>query len=153
MPYGAYDRFALHSGMADAGLGSAIALEAAARDKFVFTVLEPMVVMGFRILATVAFNYDTMVTATKVALDHRPAYGADTNRAELGVATLPQGLAAGKFIYKNITPKKVLPGEQLVIETKVMGVGGTETGDWLPVIIVAPAPETPGNCANMVESA
>jgi hypothetical protein len=58
--------------MSDAGLGSAIALEAAAGDKFVFTVLEPMVVMGFRILATVAFNYDTMTTAAKVALTIGP---------------------------------------------------------------------------------
>jgi hypothetical protein len=153
MPYGAYDRFPMPAVMNDAAQPTAIALEAAAGDKFVYTILEPCVVLGFRLLATVAMNYDTLTAAAKVALDKRTAFASDTGRTQLVELTIPQGLAAGKLLYKAFTPVKMLPGEQLVVEVTTQGAGGTEVGDWVPVILMAPAPETPGNCAAMVLSA
>lgn len=153
MAYGAYDRLSMPSSLSDAAQETAIALEAAAGDKFTYTVKRPIVVFGFSLEVTVAFNYDTMTTAAKVALDYRVTYGSDTGREQLCELTLPQGLAAGKFLYKEFAPKKLLPGQQLVVEVTVQGAGGTETGDWLPVIDWAPAPETPANCPNMVLSA
>lgn len=153
MPYGANDRFAMPAILNDAGQPTAIALEAAAGDKFVYTILEPCVVLAFRLLATVAMNYDTLTTAAKVALDRRVTFASDTGRVQLVELTIPQGLAAGKFLYKKFAPVKMLPGEQLVVEVTTQGAGGTEAGDWLPVIIVAPVPETEGNIAAMVASA
>jgi hypothetical protein len=154
MPYGAYDRFAVMSCMSDAGQETAIALEAAIGDKFVFTVLEACVVFEFRCLATVTMNYDTQTAACMVSLDKRPAYGSDTNRTELGVLTIPNGLAAGKAVYKKITPEKLLPGQQVVVEVKQAGTGGAGiAGDWRPVLISAPVPESPGMCTNLVATA
>lgn len=153
MPYGAYDRFALPAHLCDAALPTAIALEAAAGDKFVFTVLEPLVVLGFRVMPTVAFDYNVMTTAAKVALDKRVTFGSDTNRVQLVELTLPDGLAAGKQLYKKFDPVKCVPGQQLVVEVTVQGAGGTEVGDWVPILITAPAPESTANCANLVASA
>lgn len=136
MPYGAYDRFALPAHLCDAALPTAIALEAAAGDKFVFTVLEPLVVLGFRVMPTVAFDYNVMTTAAKVALDKRVTFGS-----------------AGKQLYKKFDPVKCVPGQQLVVEVTVQGAGGTEAGDWVPILITAPAPESTANCANLVASA
>lgn len=154
MPYGAYDRFALHAGMADAGFEAAVALDAVVGDSIVFTVMEPMVVFGLRLLCTLLTAYDTKVTDQIISLDHRPVYGADTNRVELGAITVPEALAAGKILYKDITPKKVMPGEQLVFEIKQAGTGGVSiAGTVQPFLVMAPAPESLGNCLNMVESA
>ena len=49
--------------------------------------------------------------------------------------------------------KKIKAGEQLVVETKVQGAGGTELGDWLPVIVWSPAPETNANALGLIASA
>jgi hypothetical protein len=153
MAYGANDRLALHSGMADGGLGAAIAVGDAAADKFVFTVLEPIVVFGLRCLVTTAIA-DMGTTASQVALDHRPNYGADTGRAEKAVITTVNATPAGKVFYKDCAPFKALPGQQLVVEQKRQGVGGGGlAGAMQPFIIYAPAPETPGNCPNMIASA
>jgi hypothetical protein len=154
MPYGAYDRFALHAGMADAGFEAAIALDAVIGDSIVFTVMEPMVVFGLRLLCTLLTAYDTKVTDQIISLDHQPAYGSVTGRTELGTITVPDALAAGKVLYKNFTPKKVMPGEQLVFEIKQAGTGGVSiAGTVQPFLVVAPAPESPGNCLNLVASA
>lgn len=154
MAYGAYDRFAMPSSLSDAAQETAIALEAATGDKFVYTVKEPIVVFGLRIMPTVTFAYDTATALAQVSLDHRVTYGSDTGRLELVVLTLPDALAAGKFLYKDFAPKKILPGQQLVVEAKVQGAGGAGiAGDWLPHVCWAPAPETPGNCSAMVASA
>lgn len=153
MAYGAIDRFFMGSAVCDAALATAIAVEAAAADTHVYTILETIVVVEFRVLITVTIDYDTMTTAAVVALDHRVAYGSDTGRVELATITIPQATAAGKQLYKKITPKKIKAGEQLVVEVKVQGAGGTEVGDWQPVIVYSPAPETNANALGLVASA
>jgi len=154
MPYGAYDRFALHAGMADAGFEGAVALNASIADALVFTVMEPMVVFGLRLLVTLLTAYDTKTADQIISLDHQPAYGSVSGRTELGAITVPDALAAGKVLYKDFTPKKVMPGEQLVFEIKQAGTGGGSiSGTVQPFLVMAPAPESPGNCLNFVESA
>lgn len=153
MAYGAIDRFFMGSNMCDAGQQTAIAIEAAAGDKFTFTILETIVVVEFRVLITVTIDYNVATTLAQVSLDHRVAYGSDTGRVELAVVTIPDATAAGKQLYKKFTPKKIKAGEQLVVETKVQGAGGTELGDWLPVIVWSPAPETNANALGLIASA
>ena len=149
MPYGAYDRFPMASNLADGGFVADLITEATSGDKIVFTALEPMIVMGFRLLIMATINYDTPTAIANIALDKRVAFGSDTNRVELAVIILPDGIVAGKVLYKNITPVKLLPGQQLVVKVKVAGVGTTSSGSFKPFVIAAPAPETPGNCPNM----
>lgn len=154
MAYGAKDRFFLNSAVADAALGTAIAVEATAGDKFVFTAMETMEVSEFRALITVALNYDTPTAIAVVTLDHRPTYGSDTGRVELAAITLANGTAAGKILYKKFTPKKIKAGEQLVVEVKTAGTGGGSiAGDWQPIIVTSPEPESHGNCSSLVASA
>jgi len=135
--------------MADGGFVADLITEATAGDKIVFTALEPCVVMGFRLLIAVTIAYDTPTAIAQISLDKRVTFGSDSGRVELAVIVLPDGIVGGKVLYKNITPVKMLPGQQLVVEVKVAGVGTTSSGSFKPFVVCAPAPETPGNCPNM----
>lgn len=151
MPYGALDHLPLHSGMADAGFGAAIDLDGTPADKFTFTVLAPMVVIGLNAVVTEAVA-NTSVQA-QISLDYRPNYGSDTGREELCVISFPTGTAVGKVMWKRFAPRVLKPGTQLVVKHKTQGTGGTTSGACQPAVLWDAAPEMPGNCTQMIASA
>lgn len=127
---------AWRSSLCVAAQETAIALEAATGDKFVFDVYEPITVVEFRVAITVLINYDTLSAAAVVALDHRVTYGSDTGRVALGSVTIPDAAPAGEQIYVDLTPTNIERGDQLVVEVTTQGAGGGSiAGDWLPVIL------------------
>ncbi len=146
-----FEHFFSHSGMADAGLGTAIEIEAATGDKFTWTAFHPMQVSRVGVLVTVTIDYDTITTACVVAFDRRVTYGSDTGRVEMGRVTIPQGTKAGTVIYVDIPngqdndSGEVIAGGQVVCETVVAGLGGTEVGDWQPVLVWVPMALQPAN--------
>ena len=128
-----------------------VILEVAAGDTlFIWTCLWPMQVLAFGYLATVAFNYDTLVTEGVVALDKRVTYVSDTGRVEVCRLDLESGLAAGdvRFVLPNRTNVLCAPGDQLVCEVVTAAVGGTEVGDWSPFVMCGVWSEVPGNILN-----
>jgi hypothetical protein len=121
-----------------AGQLTAIAIEAVAGDKFVFDILEPIMVVEFRVQITVTINYDTPTTLAVVALDRRITYNSDTGRAQLATVTIPNNAPAGEQIYKELAqPVNLERGDQLVVEVTTAGTGGVAiAGDWRPVILL-----------------
>lgn len=127
---------ALISSLADAAQETAVALEASAADVFVYTILDPITVTGFRCLVTVTLDYDTQTAEAVIALDHRITFASDTGRVALGTVALADGTAAGIQLYTTFTPVNLERGDQLVVEVATAGTGGMSiAGDWLPVII------------------
>lgn len=150
-----FEKFVLTSAVADAALGTAIAVEATTGDKFTWTAPAPMVVKEIGIQATVPMNYDTLSTAAVVAFDKRVTYGSDTGRVELGRVTIPDAMPAGKVIALQIPHSagsedgEFSTGMQLVCEVVVQGAGGGSiAGDWQPYVNAIPS--TRGENANDV---
>jgi hypothetical protein len=88
-----------------------------------------------------------------VKMDKRPTAGSDTDRGNGDIATFNMGTtAAGKFLYDVAGRGTVLnPGEQVVVEIATQPVTGP-AGQFNPVLLVVPVPETMANMANAVET-
>ncbi len=146
-----FEHFFFHSGMNDAGMATAIAIEAATGDLSVWTAIHPMQVARVGVLVTVTIDYDTITTACVVAFDRRPTYGSDTGRVEMGRVTIPQATKSGTVIYLDIPngqdndPGEIAAGGQVVSEIVVAGLGGTEVGDFQPFIVWVPMALQPAN--------
>lgn len=144
--YGAYDAEVLTAIRADAAL-TATTYNATAGDLHVFTARQPLLIMGFGCQVSTAYTAPT--TAQVVALDYRPSFGSDTGRVEKGRITMNTARAAGTVINKRVTPFKIKPGEQVVIEQVTAGSGGQGAAHWF--VLACPVPETSKNCPNVVE--
>lgn len=146
--YGEQDFRVLHSGMADAGFATAIALEAPTGNLAggLWTVQSPLVVKRLGLLVTVAFNYDTQTTEGVVTFFRRVTYGSDVGRVALGAIRLLNGTAAGQILYRSINDVKVNVGEQILAAITTQAVGGAGiAGDFLPVVYYEYTPDTPAN--------
>lgn len=126
------------SSEAVAGQLTAIALEATAGDKYTFDIVEPILVVEFRVQITVAIDYNTPTNLAVVALDRRIMYGSDTGRVQLTNVTIPNLAPAGRQIYTELAqPVGLDRGDQLVVEVTTAGTGGAGiAGDWRPVILL-----------------
>ena len=150
-----FEHFFTHSGEADAGHATAIAVEASTGDLSVWTAFHPMQVSRVGVIVVVAIDYDTTTARTVVAFDRRVTYGSDTGRLEMGRITIPQGAVAGAVYYVDIPVGDgkdqggVNAGGQVVAEIVTAGAGaGTELGDFQPFICWQPMAVTPGNNKN-----
>jgi hypothetical protein len=150
-----FQHMGYHSGVADAGLATALAIEAAAGDKSIWTAFMPMQVERVGVLVTVAINYDTPTALMVMAFDRRVTYGSDTGRVEMGRVTIPNGTAAGTVIYLNIPHAdgedsgSVMAGGQIVSEIVTQGAGGGSiAGDFQPFICWQPRGEANANNLN-----
>ena len=146
--YGDFDFKVLHSGEANSGYPTDIALEAAAADITggLWDVLTPIIIRRVGILVRVAFDYNVQVTEGVVTFFRRITYGSNTGRVTLGTVRLIDGTALGRILYRDIADTFANVGDQIVaaITTQAAG-GGAIAGDFLPVIYYENVPETPAN--------
>ncbi len=151
-----FEHFFCHTGEADTGHATAIAVEAATGDITggVWTAFHPMQVSRVGVLIVVAINYDTLTTKAVIAFDRRVTYGSDTGRVEMGRVSIPDGAVAGSVFYLDIPNGQdndngeVMAGGQVVAEIVVAGLGQTEVGDFQPFICWQPMAVAPGNNKN-----
>ena len=144
MHYQSSDIKAFHSGMANTGFATAIAVEAAAAaiTGGLWDVMHPMEIYRLQLLVTVALNYDTQTAEAVVTFFKRVTYASDTGRVTLGTVRLIDGTAAGVRLYRNIQPHKVYPGQQILAAITTAGTGGGSiAGDFLPEFLAIPVAE------------
>jgi len=99
-----------------------------------------------QIWATITVAADAAETLT---FHKRPTPGSTTGASTIGVLTIPDTTAAGKQLYKKVTPVKVLPGQEIALET-----AGNSTNLVAACGIVAyPTWEEPAANTNMIASA
>jgi hypothetical protein len=167
--YGFYDK----SIVVDAGKvvanPTAIALEAAAGVILASRpLLEPITVTRFGYQATVAFDYDTLVTEGVLTL-YRYPLGNAANKIALQTIRLPDDTPIGSVCYADV-PNPVVPatlvggvitvparnkadfdaGDVVAIWISTQAVGGTELGDFQPYFCGHPRAEVADNQPLMV---
>ena len=101
---------------------------------------------------TTAVAADT--TAPVVEFNRRPTYNNASGEILLGQLTLPDGAAAGKVYYKDISPVVLYPGDELSFEHVTQAVDGSAAaGAGFYAFEIEEDPEVPANQSNMVASA
>lgn len=88
------------------------------------------------------------VAAVTVTWKYRPTPGSDTGAVTLGTLVLPNGTAAGKSVWKDVTPLKLMPGSELIVSFTGGGAGNASLG-----FASSPAWDVPENNANAIASA
>lgn len=106
---------------------------------------QPVDVVG--LTAQVVTTFDT--AATVLTVYRRPTPGSNTGRVTIGTVTIPNGAAAPNVYYKYFDAVKVVPGEEITVETD----GGTTAGTAILSLITAPRWEHPSNNSKMILSA
>ena len=106
---------------------------------------QPIVVRAFAAIVTEALG----TADATVELDHRPTANSDTGRTQVGVMTIPQSSASvGDVYYQDGISQKVVPGEEIVVETD----GGASTNGAVDVFLFyQPAWEQPAANSSMNE--
>lgn len=107
-------------------------------------ILAPFTITRLLALVTVIADAAMTVTVTR-----RILVGSDTGAVAVGTLTVPDTTAAGKCVYKNITPMDLDVGDELKL---VVSNTGTSTAFQLGVEGF-PRPETAANQADLVASA
>jgi len=100
----------------------------------------------------IGFIVTTGVSTTdpaKVEFNVRPTPGSATGETLAGELVIPNGIAAGKVIYKDIEPVIVEVGQALSLEHTALAASA---GAGLYTFEVEDAPEVPGNEDNMILS-
>lgn len=95
-------------------------------------------------VTTASDTSDATITVTR-----RITPGSDTGAVAVATLTLPTGTAAGKILYKLITPQKANAGDEL--KFVFSNHGGSCT--WRPWFDATPRSETKANNADFVASA
>jgi hypothetical protein len=151
MAYGTYDKHVFDACVSDAGLASALALEAGAGAVLVKTMVEPVTVtrFGFRVMAD-NFNYDTLSVKGVLGLYKYPGGPGDVaNKVKLGEINLENGYLAYNVYYVDVDNKlgvaDINAGEAVAIHIDTAAVGGTEVGDFQPFFCANPRAEVVGN--------
>lgn len=152
----------INAAIGDASLATAIALEAATGEKLAKTMHTPGFVRAFGFRPTVAFDYDTLVAKGVLTLYKYPA-GVSDNKVALGTINLENGDEAGKIYFTRVsnTPALTVPpsqppanyeaGDVLAVWITTQAAGGTETGDFQPIIWVSDRGENTPNQAQLVD--
>jgi hypothetical protein len=150
----AFEHFFAHSGEADAGFATALAIDVAAGDKSIWSAFHPMQVARVGVMVITAIVYGTTPTLAVVAFDRRVTFASNTGRVEMGRVTIPESAPAGAVFYVDIPngPNKdngeLIAGGQVVSEVVVAGLGGTVTGTFQPFIVWVPRSLQPANSVN-----
>jgi len=105
----------------------------------------------FEIVGIAAVIDNDIAAAGVVKFDKRPTFGSDTGRGDgdVGVLNLATTHLQGKVVYKEVTPIKISPGQEVVAEV-TDATGASDTADI--IIYVRPASEVPANLSAMVAS-
>lgn len=106
-----------------------------------------------RLVAAVTAAVAGSTTAPVITFKRRPTLGSAIGEVSLGTITIPDGTAAGKVLYKELTqPVQFKVGEGLAIEVTTAATGGVPAGNAVYDALVIDDPEVPANEANMVAS-
>jgi hypothetical protein len=92
-------------------------------------------------------------TAPVVEFNRRPTAGSAAGEVVVGTLTIPDGTAAGKVLYKNVTPVLISQGEGLAAEVITAATGGTPAGVGFYFYVADADPETAANESDMIASA
>ena len=146
--YGSHDLESLSAHHADAAL-TPTAYDAGAADLFIFTARNAMLIGGFGLEVTTA--YQNGGTDQIASLDFRPTHNSDTGRLEKATLTLNNAVVAdGKIVRSFCDPFVALPGQQVIIEQKQAGGTGAGAGNFF--LLAAPfIPEPGANCPNIID--
>lgn len=88
-----------------------------------------------------------------VAFKRYPTYGSSASATTIGSISIPTGTAAGKVVYKDVTPLQCNPGDQIVCEVTTAAGGGGAAGNAFYSIEYAAMPEAAANQSDMIASA
>lgn len=91
--------------------------------------------------------------AVVVAMKRYPTYGSAASAETVGTISIPAGTAAGKVVYKDVTPVTAYPGDQLVFEVTTAAAGGGAAGNAAYMFGAVLKPEMAANQADMIASA
>lgn len=108
------------------------------------TIFAPCRLLRVGAAVTVVADATLVLTITR-----RVTIGSDDSAEAVTTVTIPNTTAAGKVMYKDITPIDLNPGDQL----KYAWANSGTTGRFQGYAEVIPRPEVPANLGDMVASA
>lgn len=92
--------------------------------------------------------------AAVVEFNQRPMYGTGSGEVLLGQITVPHAAAIGAVYYKDISPVRLNPGDELSYEhVTAITSTGTAAGKGFYGILYELAPEAVANNSDMIASA
>lgn len=119
-------------------------------------VTSAQTIMQQSIVKKIGFVLTTAVVSTGsvvVEFYKRPTAGSTGSQVLLGTLTIPAGTAAGKTLYKNITPVSVAIGGDISCSIATAAAGGGAAGAGVSMVILEEDPESDVNNSNMIASA
>lgn len=125
-----------------------ITLSAAAGDTGEWICVKPCMVHRALLAVTTAVVATT--TAPTVVLRKRPTPGSTTGQTVVLTATVPNGTAVGKVVYKDVEPLQFMPGDALLVSwTQAVG---SPAGVVALGVMCENSPKTPMENSDMVAS-
>ena len=104
----------------------------------------------FYVETTIAAN----TAAPVVTFRKRPTPGSSSGQSTIGTLTIPDLTAAGKVLYKDVTPVLLEVGDSICFDHTTQATDGTSAaGGGYYAFEADDDPEDPRNCADMVASA
>jgi hypothetical protein len=132
------------SGIFDSSTASDLA-SAAVIKKFIAARSIRVQQVQFAVTESMVSVADPVITVKKY-----PTCGSAAAAVTLGAITIPAGAVAGEVYYKDISPAKIEPGDELVFEvTTVADTSGKGACGFVSHVEM----EMPDNISDMVESA
>lgn len=111
-----------------------------------FTVVEQCQVdrLYFAVSTSVVSSGSVVVTFKR-----RPTLNSASGEVSIGTIVIPAGTAAGKVLYKGVSPVVCAAGEQIVIEVTTAAAGMSAAGNGQGFFFAEQDPETEANNADM----
>ena len=117
-----------------------------------YYVCYPIIIKRLYFFVTTALVASS--TAALVEFNQRPTPGSGSGEVLLGQLTLAHGTAAGTVVYKDISPVRLNPGDELSYEHVTTAVStGTAAGAGFYGILYELAPEYVANTTDLSASA
>jgi hypothetical protein len=149
-----YDRLALDKclHLGSGTITTAANLAATAADWIVYNVQAPIVIRRISIFISTAVTAGN--TAPIVSVYSRPTTASSAGQVTIGTLTVPNGTAAGKVVYKELSSVRVQAGYDLALAvTTKAGDAGTAAGAGFVGFMYEYDPEVPADQTKMIASA
>jgi hypothetical protein len=107
-----------------------------------------------RLLAVVSTTIANNLVSAVISFKRRPTYGSTSGEVVMGTIVVPDLLAAGKVLYKDIAEVLCYPGDQIVFEVTTAGTDGSAAaGAVICDVEYDSVEESVANQSDMVKSA
>lgn len=117
-----------------------------------YVCMEQVLVRSLYAVVTTLVASDTAEAV--ITIKRRPTYGSATGEVSIGTLTIPDTTAAGKVIYKNVSPVEIQPGDQVVFEITTAATDGSSVaGNVVYGLRISANEEEEANSSDMVLSA